>query len=111
MALIKCPECGTEISDRANACIRCGCPLGAQKTYIRFGRVGGQVFMNKCFVYCDGEEHVCRQGDYIELRLSKPTTIEVKMQNCFGRASITAEPGMTYTADINGFGKVTLRQG
>lgn len=27
MALIKCPECGKEISDRAKACIHCGYPL------------------------------------------------------------------------------------
>ena len=27
MALIKCPECGKEISDKAAACIHCGCPL------------------------------------------------------------------------------------
>lgn len=110
MALIKCPDCGAEISDSASACIRCGCPLRGQKTYIRFGRVGGQRFGTKCFVYCNGEEYACRQGDYIGLHLSKPTTIEVKMQNHFGRASITAEPGKTYTADIR-FGKVTLMQG
>lgn len=27
MALIKCPECGKEISDKAKACPNCGCPL------------------------------------------------------------------------------------
>lgn len=27
MALIKCPECGKEVSDRAKTCIHCGCPL------------------------------------------------------------------------------------
>ena len=27
MALIKCPECGKEISDKANACVHCGYPL------------------------------------------------------------------------------------
>lgn len=27
MALIKCPECGKEISDKAQSCIHCGCPL------------------------------------------------------------------------------------
>lgn len=27
MALIKCPECGKEISDKASACPNCGCPL------------------------------------------------------------------------------------
>ena len=28
MALIKCPECGSEISDKSEVCIKCGCPLG-----------------------------------------------------------------------------------
>ena len=27
MALIKCPECGKKISDKATACIHCGCPM------------------------------------------------------------------------------------
>lgn len=27
MALINCPECGKEVSDKASACIHCGCPL------------------------------------------------------------------------------------
>lgn len=29
--LIKCGECGTEISDKAAACPQCGAPLGVQK--------------------------------------------------------------------------------
>lgn len=29
MALIKCSECGKEISDKAETCIHCGCPLSA----------------------------------------------------------------------------------
>lgn len=32
MALIKCPECGKEISDKAPACIYCGCPVESGKT-------------------------------------------------------------------------------
>ena len=27
MALIKCTECGKEISDKATACPHCGCPM------------------------------------------------------------------------------------
>ncbi|SHJ03454.1 zinc-ribbon domain-containing protein [Dethiosulfatibacter aminovorans DSM 17477] len=27
MALIKCSECGNQISDRAEVCIHCGCPV------------------------------------------------------------------------------------
>lgn len=30
MALIKCPECGKEVSDKAPACIQCGYPLLAE---------------------------------------------------------------------------------
>ena len=29
MALINCPECGKEVSDKASACIHCGCPLNS----------------------------------------------------------------------------------
>ena len=32
MALIKCPECGKEISDKAKACIHCGYPLDELST-------------------------------------------------------------------------------
>lgn len=35
MALIKCPECGKEISDKAPACIHCGCPIQPQQTAYR----------------------------------------------------------------------------
>lgn len=27
MALIKCPECGKEISERSGKCVHCGCPI------------------------------------------------------------------------------------
>lgn len=30
MALIKCEECGHEVSDKASACPKCGCPTGSQ---------------------------------------------------------------------------------
>ena len=29
MALVECGECGTSISDRAVACVKCGAPVGA----------------------------------------------------------------------------------
>ena len=32
MALIKCPECGNEVSDKAVSCPQCGCPLVASIT-------------------------------------------------------------------------------
>lgn len=32
MALIKCPECGKEVSDKAKSCIHCDCPLEELRT-------------------------------------------------------------------------------
>ena len=32
MPLINCPDCGKEVSDRAKACIHCGCPLEELQT-------------------------------------------------------------------------------
>lgn len=32
MALIKCPECGREVSDKARACIHCGYPLNDERS-------------------------------------------------------------------------------
>lgn len=34
MALIKCSECGADISDKASACPKCGCPLDITKQII-----------------------------------------------------------------------------
>lgn len=31
MALIRCPECGKEISDKAQSCPNCGCPINNEK--------------------------------------------------------------------------------
>ena len=33
MALIKCKECGHEVSDKASACPNCGCPIDSVETY------------------------------------------------------------------------------
>ncbi|MDR1873126.1 MAG: hypothetical protein LBS60_14600 [Deltaproteobacteria bacterium] len=31
-ALIKCPDCGAEVSNKAQACPKCGCPINNKKT-------------------------------------------------------------------------------
>ena len=36
MALIKCPECGKDISDKSSTCIHCGYPLDSEKTLSKF---------------------------------------------------------------------------
>lgn len=45
MALIICPECGQQISDKAKACIHCGTPIAIDKTVkIKIFRYGSTFF-------------------------------------------------------------------
>lgn len=45
MALIKCPECGKEISDKSEVCIHCGFPIKKQRVVI----VNGKEFDREIF--------------------------------------------------------------
>ena len=62
MALIRCPECGQEVSDKADACIHCGCPLHTSESiskelvrvvFVRDYRFVTGVF--KGFITIDGQ--------------------------------------------------------
>ena len=44
MAMVKCPECGNEISDKAAACVHCGCPI--EKTTILCQECGKEISKN-----------------------------------------------------------------
>lgn len=48
MSLIKCPECGKEISDKASACIHCGYPLGSNTSDIYNRKEKGEPFSICC---------------------------------------------------------------
>jgi len=36
MALVRCPECSGQVSDRAASCPKCGYPLGQEKSFADF---------------------------------------------------------------------------
>ena len=46
MALIKCPECKKQISDKAKQCIHCGCPIEIENKYY-CDECGKEVFNNE----------------------------------------------------------------
>ena len=80
MALIKCPECGTEVSDKAKACPRCAYPIAeiASRGKIRIklnpihGRQRVSIF--------EGEKTIWQgfTGDIAELKIDNPTTVMIR---------------------------------
>ncbi|MCL2004049.1 MAG: zinc ribbon domain-containing protein [Oscillospiraceae bacterium] len=55
MALIQCPECTKEVSDKAPACIGCGYPLKAEKCYECGNDISnGDIICPKCGAPLDG---------------------------------------------------------
>lgn len=46
MALIKCPECGKEISDKAASCPNCGYPINAATIHTENG--DDEIFLDEC---------------------------------------------------------------
>lgn len=53
MALIKCSECGKEISNKATTCPNCGCPIEKEKKKVRIVKSGGLAL--RCSVFIDNQ--------------------------------------------------------
>lgn len=47
MALIKCDECGKQISDKAKTCVNCGCPIQTKKDVIKFNNKDYKKLSNR----------------------------------------------------------------
>lgn len=48
MSLIKCPECGKEISDKATVCIHCGYPIKEETDKINIEQNTKKIFVYMC---------------------------------------------------------------
>lgn len=104
MALINCPECGKEISDKAQSCINCGLPLKELKS-------GGMVKIkmpvniagilnvfggfNDCIIKnAETEKELWsgKHGQVAEFYLSKATGIVVTFGNMSNPLECTINP-------------------
>lgn len=109
MALIKCPKCGQQVSNKAEVCIHCGAPLKEkplEPVYISFPQVSS--FTGKGTVFYDGKSESCPPGGTICIEISKPTIIEVKMNSYFGRPSLEVKPGDKVQVTVSALGKISL---
>ena len=99
MALISCPECGSEVSDKAPTCPKCGVPLASapKEVLIHFDRVGGQLFNIGVSVASGGQVVASgKQGETLRVPCTERMEIEVKVKGSFGKARGVIEPGERY---------------
>lgn len=115
MAMINCPECGKEISDKAAACPNCGVPIAAvnNDVMIRFPVWQGQLVNNKCYVYNSKDDSVivqARQGETVTFECNGPMEIYIVAKGFFGKPEATVKPGERYNVGIRGFGKIYIEK-
>lgn len=88
MALIQCPECGRDVSDKAEKCIHCGYTLGgavvapekAGGTLVVYGYTGWFLVKPKLKIYLNGEYigSVSHKAKTKEIPITEPTNVEIK---------------------------------
>lgn len=77
MALIKCPECGKEISDKAKVCIQCGYPI-AETMGMETNNVDEELVLEPISDW-NSEDNIlldCKRGKYIKI---EDGILEIKM--------------------------------
>ncbi|MDD6485266.1 MAG: zinc ribbon domain-containing protein [Clostridiales bacterium] len=103
MALIKCPECGKQISDKANACPQCGCPIANRPTSIKIRCLSTDRTVKYLIFKSNGME-LARGviGSTVTININKPTRITVQQKYALltsgDTGSFMAEPGKCYEA-------------
>lgn len=110
MALIKCSECGKEVSGKAKSCPNCGNPISIDKTVkIEFPKKQ-QLFGTGCTVFDEHGEVLakCKQGEVAEFECDYPMVISVKMASEFGNPSIEVEPGGRYKVNFRSLGSIGI---
>jgi len=95
MALITCPECGQQVSDRAKACIHCGNPMSAGMasiTLIRRRALNGM--MTGWAVYVDNIPQAdLLNGEHREIIREQSFTVQVESPAKKGALAITVPQG------------------
>lgn len=102
MALIKCIECGKEISDKASSCPNCGCPINIidKKVMIKIDNVTEmQIYLQTCYVYRKKDDELlatCKQGEILTFEVEEATEIYLKSKNFLRKIELTVSPGDKY---------------
>ena len=96
MALISCPECGNEVSDKAPTCPKCGVPLASapKDVLVHVQKPKGQLPRYGVHVFVNGTEVASgRQGQTLTVPVTKPTAITVAPGGLRPKKELHVSPG------------------
>ena len=108
MALIKCPECGKEISDKAAACPSCGCPIaemvksGVVRVKMPNNIVEGWVglFSSRNAFIVDDKGNTLwkgKHGENASFTIKEPTHITINLGGWANEVTGTVYPKKKYS--------------
>lgn len=109
MALIKCPECEREISDKAEKCIHCGYPLKPQQQIPKPQITEGKAIFSTSndfigllgkYTIKDKDGNVVaklKANDYFEIKINVDTTFYVRYSGAFTSFKEAFAPAGTTT--------------
>lgn len=100
MALFECPECGREISDKAEKCIHCGYPIKPQQKQGKVIFQSSNDFMGLLGKYTikDKDGNIIaklRANDYFETNIDCDTTFYVRPTGSFSSFKEAFAPANT----------------
>ena len=120
MALIKCPDCGREVSSFANSCPNCGFPIAQQKNIhtvkvklpnLELGSVG--LFSSRdANIFAKGTRLWSgKHGQTASFEISEPANITIDIGKWANPFSGVVEPGKRYACvqDLGMHWKATFR--
>ena len=116
MALIKCSECGKEISDKAKECNSCGCPVNdtdnnnAGSIKINYPKTWGLLIPNLKVYFEDKLITEIKLGNIYELKIDKNGTFLFEWG--LSKVEVEVEDNLNYEITINidrGKGKISAK--
>lgn len=108
MALIKCPDCGREVSDKASSCPQCGCPLTEispsgivkiklPKTEQMADGVIGLFSSKNASITANGDTLWSgKHGETASFTIDKPTDITINLGTWGNPVTATVQPKHKY---------------
>jgi hypothetical protein len=100
MALIACPECGNEVSDKAPACPRCGVPVFRESKVVVYGYTQQFATHPKVQVFWNGSPvGSVKRGDCISIDIDADGDISFK--SSIRKASLRVQAGRVTNIKIS----------